>query len=486
MLLSHLFLEGIGPFKTLHLDLRGNDAHASPGPHILAGVNGSGKSTVLKSIAWCLATADDGFPFDEWVHFLKSYPQSRAMVVFDKYEFVSASASDHAEGWEMRLGYWVGENLISVGLDPDEYPLKRSFDLRVAEEEDAGLIAFRLARAKPRRAIPIFGNARYGGKNASTPGALYSAAAYSSARAIKFVENLDMALPQDKARGKRFAFESTVQNEAIQSWLLALYSKRAIAKERRESSTRYTASFDALETGLKRICGEDVSIVVDIEPRFQPSLRIGDQVLNFSQIPDGVKTTLGWLADFMMRSDSRTWNPSVADVKPGLLLFDEIEAFLHPLWQRRVLPALREALPNTQSIVTSHSPFVISSCPGAIVHVLKVRSDGSAYVEAPAPAPIGESITSTLKEIFGVESRFDVQTEKELDEWNRLDRIRVERKLGPKERRRFQQLSKALSERSEQLRTLVDPVLKLSKSTVDELTSAGNDRPGRRRVASSR
>jgi predicted ATP-binding protein involved in virulence len=67
MLLSHLFLEGIGPFKTLHLDLRGNDAHASPGPHILAGVNGSGKSTVLKSIAWCLATADDGFPFDEWV-----------------------------------------------------------------------------------------------------------------------------------------------------------------------------------------------------------------------------------------------------------------------------------------------------------------------------------------------------------------------------------------------------------------------------------
>jgi hypothetical protein len=235
MLLSHLFLEGIGPFKTLHLDLRGNDAHASPGPHILAGVNGSGKSTVLKSIAWCLATADDGFPFDEWVHFLKSYPQSRAMVVFDKYEFVSASASDHAEGWEMRLGYWVGEKLISVGLDPDEYPLKRSFDLRVAEEEDAGLIAFRLARAKPRRAIPIFGNARYGGKNASTPGALYSAAAYSSARAIKFVENLDMALPQDKARGKRFAFESTVQNEAIQSWLLALYSKRAIAKERRES-----------------------------------------------------------------------------------------------------------------------------------------------------------------------------------------------------------------------------------------------------------
>ena len=430
MLLSHLFLEGVGPFKTLHLDLRGNDAHASAGPHILAGVNGSGKSTVLKSIAWCLATNDDGFPFDEWVHLLKSYPRSCAMVVFESYEFVWASTSDHSDGWETRLGYWVAERLAAVGL--------------------------------------------------------YTAAAYSSARAMKFVENLDMALPQDKTREKRFAFESTVQNEAIQSWLLALYSKRAIAKERHESSSRYTASFDALETGLKRICGEDVSIVVDIEPRFQPSLRIGDQVLNFSQIPDGVKTTLGWLADFMMRSDSRTWNASVADLKPGLLLFDEIEAFLHPLWQRRVLPALREALPNTQSIVTSHSPFVISSCASAVVHVLKVRSDGSAYVDAPAPAPIGESITSTLKEIFGVESRFDVQTEKELDEWNYLNRNRLEQKLDSKERARFQQLSKTLSERSEQLRALVDPVLKLPKSAVDELTGDGGDRPRRRRVASSR
>jgi hypothetical protein len=234
------------------------------------------------------------------------------------------------------------------------------------------------------------------------------------------------------------------------------------------------------------MCGEDVSIVVDIEPRFQPSLRIGGQVLNFSQIPDGVKTTLGWLADFMMRSDARAWSPSVADIKPGLLLFDEIEAFLHPLWQRRVLPALREALPNTQSIVTSHSPFVISSCPGAVVHVLKVRSDGSAYVDAPAPAPIGESITSTLKEIFGVESRFDVQTEKELDEWNHLNRIRLERKFAPKERTRFQQLSKTLSDRSEQLRVLVDPALKLSKSAVDELTNATDNQPRSRRVASSR
>lgn len=490
MLLSHLFIEGVGPFKSLHLDLRGPDGRASCGPHILAGVNGSGKSTVLKSIAWCLANADDGFPFEEWIQLLKSYPQSRAMIVFDRYEYVWASTSDHREGWETRLGAWVGDRLVSVGLDPDKYPLSHSSELRAPEDDESykGILAFGARRTKPKNATPTFGTARFGGggdRGRFGGGALYNAAAYSSARVIKFVETLDMAFPRDKVLGKRFAFESTVQNEAIQSWLLALYSKRAIAKERHESSTRYTASFDALETGLRRICGEDVSIVVDIEPMFQPSLRIGNQTLNFSQIPDGVKSTIGWLGDFMMRSESRKWNPAVADLRPGLLLFDEIEAFLHPLWQRRVLPALREALPGTQSIVTSHSPFVISSCPQSTVHVLKVNGDGSAFAEPPAPAPIGESVTSTLKEIFGVDSRFDVQTERELSEWDGLNRARLDHKLRPSERARFQELSRVLAARSEQLKILVDPTLKLPKSTVNELTGSGNRAKRRRQVATT-
>src|SRR5579862_503110 len=61
MPITHLFAEGIGPFKRIHLDLRGADGDPALGPHILAGVNGSGKSTVLKAIAWCLAEQGDEF-----------------------------------------------------------------------------------------------------------------------------------------------------------------------------------------------------------------------------------------------------------------------------------------------------------------------------------------------------------------------------------------------------------------------------------------
>ena len=193
--------------------------------------------------------------------------------------------------------------------------------------------------------------------------------------------------------------------------------------------------------------------------------------MNFSQISDGLKATLGWMADFMMREDA-----------PGLLLFDGIEGFLHPLWQRRILPAVRETLPETQSIVTSHSPFVISSCADAVIHVLKVNKDGSAYAEAPVRAPIGESITSTLKDIFGVDSRFDVETEKQLNEWNELNKIRVEGKLEPADEARFKELTRVLSSRSEELRSIVNQPSPLPKATVDSLTQTPAGRV-RRRVA---
>lgn len=361
---------------------------------------------------------------------------------------------------------WLGERLVSVGLEPKRFPLTGRYPGLATKGE------------KP------FSSARFGEE--TFEGARFNVAAYSSARTVRYIADPDLAFAKGKITNK-FGFDLTVQNEALQAWLLSLYSKRAIAKERHESSSGYTATFDALERGLRHICGEDVSIVVDIEPSFRPKLRIGKQELNFSQVPDGVRATLGWLADFLMRSESTNWDPSAREIKSGILLFDEIEGYLHPLWQRRILPAMKEALRNTQIIATSHSPFVISSCPDAFIHVLRIRDDGHAYVESRVQAPIGESITSTLKDIFGVTSRFDIRTEKELAEWNELRAARANGKSEKLDDARFQELTKILSLRSEELRSLVHPVAKLSASTVDKLTaSSGVKRtPNRNRRAGS-
>ncbi len=45
----------------------------------------------------------------------------------------------------------------------------------------------------------------------------------------------------------------------------------------------------------------------------------------------------------------------------GVVIIDEIEAHLHPKWQRKIIPLLTELFPNIQFFITTHSPQVIAS-----------------------------------------------------------------------------------------------------------------------------
>ena len=53
--------------------------------------------------------------------------------------------------------------------------------------------------------------------------------------------------------------------------------------------------------------------------------------------------------------------PEVLRQTPGLVLIDEVDAHLHPKWQRRVVEDLKRIFPAVQFVCTSHSPFVIQS-----------------------------------------------------------------------------------------------------------------------------
>ena len=461
MPISHIFAEGIGPFKKVHLDLRGPDGRASYGPHILAGVNGSGKSTLLKALAWCVAKEEDGFPIEEWKQFLSGHAVSRVMVVIEvgKSSWVRAITNEWENGWDSSLSGWVSETLRQL-LPP--FSLTKFMRTKRAQPGSNGLAFYNST------------------EDAFNPP--HNWAAYSPSKALSHLDQIKVSSRATDSKN-RLSFDRTVSNEDVQEWLVALYSRRAIARERHEETGKYTATFNALERGLQRVCGDHVSIIVDIEPQLLPKLRIGSQILNFSQVPDGIRSTLGWLTDFMMRSERLDWQ---GDKRRGVLLFDEIETFLHPRWQRSVLPAMRAALPDTQFLVTSHSPFVISSCRDAMVHVLKIGSDGYAYAEPPVKAPIGESITATLKDIFGVDSRFDVETEDELKEWNGLQKARTSHKLSAKKESRFKELTQTLGSRSEELHSIVNPVPKLAKSMVDSLTGAIPVRSSRPKRAASR
>jgi predicted ATP-binding protein involved in virulence len=448
MPLLRLIAEGVGPFERLDIDLSDGKGNPHLGPHIFAGVNGSGKSTVLRTLAWVLdCLGRYGFHHAEWRHLLAGHQLSRALVVI-KRDGMSAWALACTLGTDKRdhqdLVAWC-KSAGSSGFDQVLFPIEGG--------EDGTRRLLLQPRGEHRR------------------GREFNAAAYSPSRALRHVAAVDLTKTLASADESSMAFETTVQNEFVQSWLLSLYSKRAIARERHQSGDQYARSLDRFENALRLLYSQSVSFDVEIEPNFQPRLKAFGRNLDFSQLPDGVRSTVGWIADFMMRQDLVEWDPTLGGKRPGVLLLDEVDAHLHPLWQRKLLPAMREALPDVQMLVTSHSPFVISSCPNSRVHVLELDANGRAHARPPVDSPIGESVTTTLKEIFGVDSRFDVQTERELDEWNTLKKREVAGSLPVAERSRLRELTQTLAERSEELRSIVASPLTIPESVLRSLTA---------------
>lgn len=66
----------------------------------------------------------------------------------------------------------------------------------------------------------------------------------------------------------------------------------------------------------------------------------------------------------------------------GIVLIDEIETHLHVELQKNILPLLISFFPNIQFIVTTHSPFVLSSLSNTVIYDLEKRfitTDLSSY-----------------------------------------------------------------------------------------------------------
>lgn len=81
--------------------------------------------------------------------------------------------------------------------------------------------------------------------------------------------------------------------------------------------------------------------------------------LSFSQLSEGYKNIMVWVSDLIYRfQQSQPKIGRLEDFK-GVVLLDEIELHLHPIWQRRLIGQLRTFFPNIQFVFTTHSPTII-------------------------------------------------------------------------------------------------------------------------------
>ena len=122
------------------------------------------------------------------------------------------------------------------------------------------------------------------------------------------------------------------------------------------------------------------------------------------QLGYGYRTMVAWVVDFTSRMVDRYPDSSDPLGEPAVVLVDEIDLHLHPKWQRELIGFLTQRFPNTQFIVTAHSPLIVQAPPDA--NLVLLRREGDHVVIENQPETIrGWRIDQILtSDLFGLET----------------------------------------------------------------------------------
>lgn len=177
-----------------------------------------------------------------------------------------------------------------------------------------------------------------------------------------------------------------------------------------ERAEQIARSIQNIEQVISEITGDAFAFAMN-EDDNDVRIRRNGELLNLSVLPAGLHSIMSWVADLLMRLDRIPWVDSIPPMQRSfLLLLDEIDIHLHPAWQRKVIPVVQKLFPKAQIIASTHSPFVVASAEDAHIVAFAVENGKSRLVDV-LDSQKGSSYGAVLREVFGIESEFDVLTE---------------------------------------------------------------------------
>jgi ABC-type multidrug transport system ATPase subunit len=304
MFLQNLRIENVRSLEDVELSFRRDDGSTRQWS-LLLGENGCGKSTVLRCAALLLAGPDAltellGLP-DSWIRNGAKSCRISATLVTQKMEVR-----------ELSLTFSRGQSISSilrsnaVSLQPLVAALERS------EVSNYPVIGYgasrRLAsgRGKSRAADGFYSNPR--------------------------------------ANAMATLFSADAPLNALDTWAMDLHYRQKAAGLRLVKE-----ALDQLLPGME----------FDSIDREAGTLmfKTPDGPVPLNQLSDGYQNMAGWCGDLLYRlvtTFGHRKNPLAAR---GLLLVDEIDLHLHPVWQRKLRSFLAEKLKNFQVLATTHSPL---------------------------------------------------------------------------------------------------------------------------------
>ncbi len=137
--------------------------------------------------------------------------------------------------------------------------------------------------------------------------------------------------------------------------------------------------FDAVGKTLVAVLNGVESLEVRSDQIWLQGPNVGEVPL--AAMSDGYVTTAGWVIDLIARWADRytraggKLDDDFSKQMTGLVLVDEIDLHLHPLWQLEIVSSLRESFPRLSFLVTTHNPLTLLGAKPGEIHVLRRDED---------------------------------------------------------------------------------------------------------------
>lgn len=353
MYLKKVVLRNVKGLKEADLDFcpDGN----FPGWCVITGDNGAGKTAILKAISLALLGPD----------------QSRGLV-------------PDLRGWitdEMESG------TVSVEVSPHhEFDKTRSGGNPVKNTFWAEIEFARIGPVVEIEPADVFRHKKKGAANgpwsSSTPGWL--ALGYGPFRRLYGSSPDAQRLMVIPGRIPHFAtlFKEDATLGECEEWVRQLNYKRL------EDKPHERHTLDAL---LDLLGSDFLREGMRIERVDSEGIWLRDaanRVIPLTDMSEGYRAALAMLIDIFrhmviayglegLLSNEESEPPIVA--KPAVVMIDEIDAHLHPAWQRAIGFWLKEHFPLVQFIVSTHSPLVCQAADGGRVYHLPQPDEGAPF-----------------------------------------------------------------------------------------------------------
>ena len=361
---------------------------------LFVGGNGSGKTSVLDALAVALGLWHKAAPGSGWRNILKEEVWLEPVPAGDRVHFEprlpAVITAQGQVGFRERLK-WT--RMIREGG-------ARTTNAEARDAEDAIVETVQAAKAQ-RAPLPVL--AYYGAGRAWLPTNKRPAFRLSQRKPQQF-------------DAYRKCLDTRIRDQDLNEWFLF---ETAAANGHGEGRPGYRAVKQAVldcipEADSLRYDADMKEIVLSIRGFEQPyyNLSAGQRMMLAMVADIAIKAVT--LNSYLLGPDQ----PGGSDPRhvlrqsPGVVLIDELDLHLHPIWQRRVATDLKRTFQKIQFVCTSHSPQVIGEVKPEEVRRLDVQGristpersfgiDSSRVLEELMEAPPrNESVEQMLRALF--------------------------------------------------------------------------------------